>query len=284
MEHGFFDCKHAIHRGQDALFIRKLFKFLEKGRLFQSRDALLATQRMRLHSDVVRLLSRLLRWPLRLVPSGLTVPILSGPLRGWKWISGTATHGCWLGTYERETQDVLRRLLRDGDVVYDVGANAGFFSLFAAKLGCAVYAFEPLPENLANLRKHIALNGANVEVWDVALSSSSGVARFTTDAHPAMGRLEDRGELEVRTETLDRLVASGQIPPPRAMKIDVEGAEHDVLTGAAAVLARHRPMLLLSTHGYAIHERCMALLREFGYAIEIIRDGTADGQYTLAAR
>lgn len=229
------------------------------------------------------LLSRVIRLPLRLFPGGLTVPILSGPLRGWKWITGSATHGCWLGTYERESQEVLERRLHGGDVVYDIGANVGFFTLLAAKLGATVYAFEPLPRNVALLREHIALNRAAAHVFDVALSSSSGVARFTAGAHHAAGRLERDGELDVRTEVLDRLVESGQIPPPQAMKIDVEGAEYDVLTGAAEVLTRHRPFILLSTHGYAVHERCCALLRGFRYEIEVIRDGTADGQYTIVA-
>jgi FkbM family methyltransferase len=207
-------------------------------------------------------------------------------LRGWKWITGSSTHGCWLGTYERETQGVLARLVHEGDVVYDIGANVGFFTLLSAKLagrGGAVYAFEPLPQNLDVLRRHIALNGAGARVFDVALSSSSGVARFASGANPSMGRLEEGGDIEVRTETLDGLVTSGQIPPPRAMKIDVEGAEYDVLTGATELLARDRPFILLSTHGYRIHERCCALLGGLGYEIEMIRDGTADGQYTVVA-
>jgi FkbM family methyltransferase len=218
------------------------------------------------------------------------VPILSGPLRGWKWITGSATHGAWLGTYERETQQVFARLVREGDVVYDIGANVGFFTLLAASLAGrsgAVYAFEPLPHNLAFLRRHLAVNddanAAEVHVMDVALSSASGVARFATATSAAMGRLADIGDLEVRTETIDELVSSGRIAPPRFMKIDVEGAEHAVLTGAAATLARERPVLLLSTHGYEVHEQCCAFLREAGYELEMIRDGTADGQYTLMA-
>jgi FkbM family methyltransferase len=170
--------------------------------------------------------------------------------------------------------------------VYDIGANAGFFTLLAAKLvgrRGSVYAFEPLPANLSVLRRHIAANQANVHVFEVALSSSSGVARFASAANASMGRLENAGELEVRTETLDELVSAGRILPPRFMKIDVEGAEHDVLRGAAATLSRHHPVILLSTHGYEIHERCCALLRTLNYELTIIRDGTDDGQYTLLA-
>jgi FkbM family methyltransferase len=230
--------------------------------------------------------SRMLRMPLRLVPRGVTVPILSGELRGWKWITGASTHGCWLGTYERETQAAFASLIREGDVVYDVGANAGFFTLLSAKLAGRtgkVYAFEPLPANLAVLRRHVAANEAKVEVLDVALSSSSGVARFAPGSNASMGGLANAGTIEVRTAALDELVSSGRIAPPRFMKIDVEGAECDVLTGATQTLLRHHPVILLSTHGYALHERSCAFLRTLGYALQVIRDGTADGQYTLIA-
>lgn len=50
------------------------------------------------------LVGRILRAPLRLVPSRATVPILQGRLRGKKWIVGSSTHGCWLGSYEWEKQ------------------------------------------------------------------------------------------------------------------------------------------------------------------------------------
>lgn len=236
----------------------------------------------------MRLLSRLIRLPLELVPREREVPILSGQLRGWRWITGAATHGCWLGTYEREAQRVFRDQVYEGNVVLDVGANAGFFTLLAAKRAGsrgAVYAFEPLQRNLDYLRLHVAANGlANVQVLPIALASRAGVARFAGAASPAMGRLSEEGDVEVRTEALDDLVASGRVAAPDFIKMDVEGAEYDVLTGAATVMQRERPVLLLSTHGWREHERCCALLREWDYALTIIRDGSVDGQYTLLAR
>jgi len=235
----------------------------------------------------VRLLSRLIRLPLRLVPVDRVVRILSGELRGSKWITSAATHGCWIGTYERETQRAFKQLIRKGNVVLDIGANAGFFTLLAAKQTGpqgAVFSFEPLPRNLDYLHRHIALNRAtNVQVLPIALAAQSGFARFGTAANPAMGGLATEGELEVRTESLDELVVSGRVAPPHFLKIDVEGAEYGVLTGAATVLGRHRPFILLSTHGYREHERCCAFLRGLQYELRDLRDGTSDGQYTVLA-
>ena len=227
-------------------------------------------------------LSRLIRLPLRLMPPNRAVRIVSGELRGWKWISGSATHGCWLGHYEREAQEIFVAAIRPGDVVYDVGANVGFYTLLASKLAGhgSVVSFEPLPRNLALLERHLRLNAVrNVRVLPIAVSSRSGTARFATSHNPAMGGLTATGEIEVTTASLDDLIAARAIARPSFMKIDVEGAEHDVLTGAAKLLAEDRPTILLSAHGYLQHDRCLTLLRAAGYDVRVLRDGAADGNY-----
>ncbi|HUR82862.1 MAG TPA: FkbM family methyltransferase [Thermoanaerobaculia bacterium] len=232
------------------------------------------------------MLSRLIRLPLRLVPKRAVMRVLSGPLRGRRWIAGAATHGCWLGTYERDGQRVFEKHVRPGDVVYDVGANAGFFTLLAAKLagdGGAVYAFEPLPRNLELLREHVRLNDArNVHVVETAVSDRVGTAHFATAANPAMGGLSDSGGIQVATTTLDAL--RGSVPPPRFIKMDIEGAESAALGAAAVTLREHRPTILLSAHGFEQYELCSELLRSHGYTLDVLVDGAADGNYVMLAR
>ncbi len=212
--------------------------------------------------------------------------VMSGPLRGWRWIAGAATHGCWIGTYERDAQRVFEDHVREGSVVYDVGANAGFFTLLASKLagpGGAVYAFEPLPRNLEFIRAHIARNGVrNVHVMPVAVSDRNGTARFTAADNPAMGGLSSEGGIEVETTTLDALRAT--LPAPSFIKMDIEGAEIAALTGAASVLRDDGPVILLSAHGYERYQRCSELLRGHGYELEMLVDGTADGNYVMLAK
>lgn len=213
--------------------------------------------------------------------------ILTGPLRGSRWIAASSTRGCWVGIYERESQRVFLDHVRPGDVVFDIGANVGFFTLLAAKLARDghVYAFEPLPRNLDYLRRHLELNRIrNAEVLPIALSSSTGTAHFAVAAHPAMGALAESGGLEVATDTLDRLVAAGKLRAPDFLKIDVEGAEHDVLRGAAEVLRDARPTIFLSAHGWKQHELCWELLQNAGYRLELLRDGAADGNYMVLAK
>lgn len=76
---------------------------------------------------------RALRWPLRALPPGAVVPVLQGPGRGMRWVVGSSVHGCWVGCYEQEKVRLFAKTVRAGDVVYDVGANAGYYSLVAAR-------------------------------------------------------------------------------------------------------------------------------------------------------
>lgn len=144
-----------------------------------------------------RFAGRALRLPLRLIPRGLVLPVLQGPWRGARWMVGAATHGCWLGSYELAKQLALARRLAPGRVVFDLGAHAGFYTLLAARgVGPAgrVHAFEPLPENLAFLRRHVRLNRlGNVSVHGWAVWSASGLLRFTPGGDRTTGRLDDAG-------------------------------------------------------------------------------------------
>lgn len=214
------------------------------------------------------------------------VRIKLGPLRGWRWITGTAPHGCWLGTYERDSQRAFVESIREGDVVYDIGANVGFFTLLASKLvgpRGTVYALEPLPRNVSYLERHVSLNGRqNVRVLPIAAAAATGTARFGIAHNPSQGGISERGELEVVTRSLDDLVATGTVPPT-FLKIDVEGAESQVLEGAGRLLRESHPAILLSTHGWQQHERCSEMLKSYGYTLTLLRDGSADGNYMLLA-
>lgn len=231
-------------------------------------------------------LHRIVRAPLAMVPRMRPVPVLSGPLRGARWLSTSGTHGCWLGTYERDLQRELWSALQPGAVFFDIGANVGFFSLLARRrVGDAgtVVAFEPLPRNMEMLRRNLALNRASVMPIDAAVSNQSGIGRFEQTESGSMGHLGTGDGIDVRLVTVDELVCSGEIPPPDIIKMDIEGAESKALAGARQILLRHRPRIFLSTHGWAEHARCCEFLRTLGYTPRLRRDGLADGQYEIVA-
>ena len=210
------------------------------------------------------------------VPERAVLRILDGPLRGRRWIPKASIANCWLGSSAPEVQKSLRRLAGPGSVVFDVGAHAGFVTLCAAQIvdgGGRVVAFEPLPANLENLRRHVELNGLkNVDVLPFALATGSGTARFDAGNDLSTGHLAENGTVEVETASLDGLLASGDVPPPDVVKIDVEGAEADVLAGAAELLGGRQPALILATHGVDRHAACLEVLAAHGYRVQVIRE------------
>jgi FkbM family methyltransferase len=233
-------------------------------------------------------LGKMLRGPLRLIPSSAVVPILQGPLRGKKWIVGSSTHGCWVGSYEYAQQTVFAQSLSPGGVVYDLGANVGFYSLLAGVLvGPAgrVYAFEPLPRNIAYLRKHVALNRLeNCFVFEAAVADSDGESRFRPFADASMGRLSDQGQDIVRAVRLDSLRDAGEIVPPTFIKIDIEGGELEALKGGARLIERYRPTIMLATHGADAHRTCLQFLRDRQYHLESLTAESLDTTPELLAR
>lgn len=217
-------------------------------------------------------IKKLIRLPLGCIPSGTVLPVLTGPMRGLRWTVGAGTHGYWLGTYERDKQRDFQRLCQPGMCVYDIGANVGYYTLLASHTtGPAgrVFAFEPFPNNIEKIEQHLSLNKVrNVTIVPAAVSSTDGTARFQTGMANEMGRLSNEGDLTVRTLSIDQGIARGEWPVPDVMKIDVEGAESEVLTGAAQLLAHHHPVIVLACHGTPQFRACSDLLAHAGYQLE----------------
>jgi FkbM family methyltransferase len=235
--------------------------------------------------SVDTLVGRVVRLPLKLIPKNWSVPILQGPLRGKRWIVGSQRHAFWLGCYEPEMQRLIARDISPGAVFYDIGANVGFYSLLASRLIAPgkVIAFEPLPINVSYLRRHLDLNRCrNVEVLEVAACDQEGEANFEQEATLSMGRLDNQGNLRVRTSSLDALLHGQEIPPPNYVKMDIEGAEFRALLGAEECFRKYKPTLFLATHGRDVHENCCKLLRSWNFRLEPIRQQSDDRAELIA--
>ncbi len=220
------------------------------------------------------LYGKALRFPLRFIPPNMRLPILQGKLRGKGWIVGSSNHSCWLGSYEYEKRIVFEKTVRDGSIVFDIGAHVGFYTLLASVLvgpSGKVFAFEPVPRNLLYLREHLRLNRiTNVKVVETAVSDSTGTMFFDEGPSSLVGRISLEGRLKVRTVSLDELVSQGEVPIPHYIKIDVEGAEILVLSGAKSIFTTAHPALFLATHGRNIHQQCCQFLQSLGYCLRPI--------------
>ncbi|MGC1272192.1 MAG: FkbM family methyltransferase [Planctomycetaceae bacterium] len=188
-----------------------------------------------------------------------------------RWITGSCPHGAWIGLLERGMLRQFTARLREGSTVWDIGANVGLYTLASSRAvgnGGRVYAFEPMPRNLEHLRRHIAMNGlANVIVVPSAASDADGMLRMAEGDSPSEFHADERGEFEIEAIALDRWQSECGGPPPEVVKIDVEGAETQVLRGAATTFSRDRPVIFLALHGDAQRRDCRELLTGWGYRI-----------------
>ncbi len=196
---------------------------------------------------------------------------------------GAGNHGYWLGSYEIGKSRCFSDAVQAEFVVYDLGANAGYYTLLSSKLVGPkghVYSFEPFPKNLDFLAKHLKLNKiSNCTVLDVAVSNFSGTATFEVHESSSMGRLTQENSdnlISVRTRTIDSLVRDHNILPPNLIKCDIEGAEFDALQGAEYTLTSYSPQLFIATHGYSVRAQCLNFLRDLKYEIRPIGDGSFD--------
>jgi FkbM family methyltransferase len=192
--------------------------------------------------------------------------ILQGPARNLRWIAGAGQPNFWLGTYERKKVQEFYEWLKPSSVVYDVGANAGYYSLVAARRSAEVYAFEPFPENAFFLREHFRRNDlTNCHATESAVGNMDGFVSFTPGRTNCEGKIDPDGLFRFRCVRLDTFCDDH--PAPDVLKIDVEGAELDVLKGGARMIPAKRPAIFLATHSDELDRECRAFLAAFGYRI-----------------
>ena len=229
------------------------------------------------------LLGKIFRYPLKLIPKTLPIPILSGTAKGFKWIAGsTNDSGPWIGIYELNIQKALNNLLKEGDVFYDIGANVGFFTILGSKLvgnRGKVIAFEPLQVNFSFLLRHIKINYlSNVSIIEKAVSSKNNIQKMTVplvdnNAAYSMAEFCSNGDIKVDTVTVDNLVFDSKYSPPNIIKMDIEGAEFLALCGMEKTIEKYKPTILLSTHGEKVDKQCRKFLGDRGYKITLLSAG-----------
>lgn len=173
--------------------------------------------------------------------------------------------------------------IRPSDCFWDVGGNIGLYTLLAAECEADVVTFEPWLENAATIERNLRRNDLSARVVPKALANECGPREFTLDERetPGSGRgslLEDWQDGRTRTVECVRgevAVERDDLPSPSVAKIDVEGAELDVLEGFGDLLAEIR-VLYCELHGIddsAVRD----LLRSGGFEIEVDTDETECG-------
>lgn len=233
------------------------------------------------------------------LPRGIAYPVLRGPLRGTRFILGSAAgegggSSTYLNLVEPEQTRKLMTMLHSGQIFFDIGANVGYYTLLGSKLVGSqgkVLAFEPVVRNLFYLYRHTVLNKSrNVMIVPAACSNHLTIAKFSLGDNCALGHLEQEDKSEiylsndkviVPTITVDEVVKRIDILPD-VVKIDVEGSELQVLQGARDTLIRRMPIIFLSVHSADLRAICQDYLREMNYVFETL-DGDDYGPGELLA-
>jgi FkbM family methyltransferase len=200
--------------------------------------------------------------------------VKKGPAMGLVFeLNPRSEHTAWEGVYEDSVQQLFVKYLKTGTIAFDIGANYGFFAMLAARAGAEVFAFEPDNENSKTLARHAAMNGLapHIHIVASAVYSYTGtialeppdVCGVHGNAHTRPQESETMNTVSVACTTLDDFIRAN--PRPNFVKVDVEGAESEVLKGADRLFRICRPDLLCEIHDEQNASFVEIWLRERGY-------------------
>ena len=187
------------------------------------------------------------------------------------------------GAFEFETTNLLRDLVEPGMTVVDVGANIGYFTLqFAKAVGNygQVWAFEPVPEYRQRIVEHLKLNalGKNVTVFPYGLSDQENeqeisVGEASATLHWTSSVVPPQAKILIQLKTLDRIVSEQELDHLDLIKIDIDGHEPDFLRGAAEVIRKFRPVIVMEMAQHCLHVA--------GSTVELLRKQLEDLDYVI---
>lgn len=199
-------------------------------------------------------------------------------------------HSAWDGSYEPQAVEAFMGLVRHDTLVFDIGANFGFYALLAGRAGANVIAFEPDPENASSLMRHVDVNGLAERIHIVRQAVFSHVGNLTLTASEGLSahrntkvganHTDNSAGIGVLCTTLDDFI--GTNAAPTLVKIDVEGAESDVLRGADRLFRSYRPHLLCEVHDDSNAAFVEGWLKERGYACSWIEEEALYPRHLLA--
>lgn len=198
------------------------------------------------------------------------------------------TYGMW----ERGTTQLLLRTLKRGETFVDIGAHVGYYTTLASKLvgdEGKIIAFEPDPNNYKLLCKNIEINHLNNIICErQAITDCVGISKlwlspFDSGSH-SLSRARTRvRHIYVRITSLDHYFNSRQLSLPDYIKIDVEGAELEVLNGMSTVIKNSQNLRLIMEYNPEIlcdtgisPEKLFQKLHSYGFDVQLIqKDGSA---------
>ncbi|HXG85364.1 MAG TPA: FkbM family methyltransferase [Pyrinomonadaceae bacterium] len=179
--------------------------------------------------------------------------------------------------WEKTSVSLWIKLVRQAEVIFDVGANTGIYSLIAKSLNpqARVYAFEPIERVFQKLEHNNHLNGYDITCFDYALSNTDGTATVydTPTEHIYSVTVNENNSpegtevvpVEIKVIRLDSLITQMNIEKVDLIKLDVETHEAEVLEGLGGYLDKFIPTMLIEILNDEVGQKVEALVNGKDY-------------------
>jgi FkbM family methyltransferase len=196
----------------------------------------------------------------------------------------------WLGfekyNWEVQSRKIWKSLCQSSDIIFDIGANVGIFSILAKVYNprASVYSFEPQPNIYNVLKKSVTLNGFDTQCENIALSNKSGKMKFynygplafegntTAGSLNSNFRPDDQKSIMVEVKELKQYIEEKKIEKIDLIKMDVETHEYEVLLGYGPYLKVHEPIFLIEIMDESIGKNVESLISSEEYLYYNIDD------------
>ncbi len=190
--------------------------------------------------------------------------------------------------YEADEYEMIMKLVKDGDTVFDIGGNIGYYSiaLEKSKSNLDIHAFEPIPKTYEYFVANKHLNGCTAKIYNFGLSNENKDLTFffykEGSGNASSALMDDTRETETITCTvtkLDDFIIKNNIKKLDFIKCDVEGAELFVFQGGIETIKKHKPIIFTEilrkwSAKFNYHPNdIINLLAEIGYECFVNRDG-----------
>jgi FkbM family methyltransferase len=181
------------------------------------------------------------------------------------------------GGWEKNSMSIWIKLVKNADVIFDVGANTGYYSLVAKALNpkAKIYAFEPIAESFHNLEYNNRINNFDIACFDCAASNVDGEANIFSAPDDFYAVTLNKDYLDkkdissvpttIKVARLDTLIEELKIEKIDLIKLDVETYEAEVLEGLGKYLDKFRPTLLIEILNDDVGHRIEALIKGKDY-------------------
>jgi FkbM family methyltransferase len=179
--------------------------------------------------------------------------------------------------------------LPKGSIFYDLGANLGWFSLYAASLGLKTYAFEVSSENFEGLKENLENNPNlnNIFIFNKGIADKKQIINLRTrdqvtgSHHKTLDLPNYSGQKNIintsyvtpiEVDSLDNIILENNLPFPDHLKVDIDGSEYAFLLGSPNVLSHIKSLVIELTIDNSYYELCTSILEENGLKKTTIYD------------